>query len=97
MHGSPVVLYLIASEPDKDHYMGMIQTYAVITNISLLAARGYNGYLTATVGTTYVYALIGLAIGVIAGNWAFKRIPNKLFSYIVYAYIGISGLIIFFT
>lgn len=97
MHGPPVVLYLIASEPDKDHYMGMIQTYAVITNISLLAARGYNGYLTATVGMTYVYGLIGLAIGVIAGNWAFKRIPNKLFSYIVYAYIGISGLIIFFT
>jgi uncharacterized membrane protein YfcA len=97
MHGPPVVLYLIASEPDKDHYMGMIQTYAVITNISLLIARGYNGYLTATVGTTYLYALGGLALGVIAGNWAFKHIPNKLFSYIVYAYIGISGLIIFFT
>ena len=97
MHGPPVVLYLIASEPDKDHYMGMIQTYAVITNISLLAARGYNGYLTSTVCTTYLYALGGLAIGVIAGNWAFKRIPNKLFTYIVYAYIGISGLIIFFT
>lgn len=97
MHGPPVVLYLIASEPDKDHYMGMIQTYAVITNISLLVARGYNGYLTSTVGTTYLYALGGLALGVIAGNWAFRRIPNKLFSYIVYAYIGISGLIIFFT
>lgn len=97
MHGPPVVLYLIASEPDKDHYMGMIQTYAVITNISLLIARGYNGYLTVTVGTTYLYALGGLALGVIAGNWAFKHIPNKLFSYIVYAYIGISGLIIFFT
>ena len=97
MHGPPVVLYLIASEPDKDHYMGMIQTYAVITNISLLAARGYNGYLTPTVGSTYLYALVGLAVGVIAGNWAFKRIPNKLFSYIVYTYIGISGLIIFFT
>ena len=97
MHGPPVVLYLIASEPDKDHYMGMIQTYAVITNISLLVARGYNGYLTSTVGTTYLYALGGLALGVIAGNWAFKHIPNKLFSYIAYAYIGISGLIIFFT
>lgn len=24
MHGPPVVLYLVASEPDKDHYMGMI-------------------------------------------------------------------------
>ena len=26
MHGPPIVLYLISSEPSKDHYMGMIQT-----------------------------------------------------------------------
>ena len=50
MHGPPVVLYLVASEPDKDHYMGMIQTYAVITNVTMLAVRAYNGYVTPTVG-----------------------------------------------
>ena len=97
MHGPPVVLYLISSEPDKNHYMGMIQTYAVITNIIMLAVRAYKGYVTPIVGTTYIYAIGGLIIGVIAGNWAFKRISNKLFTYIVYAYIGICGLIILFT
>ncbi len=54
----------------------------------------YNGYLTPAVGSTYLYALGGLALGVMAGNWAFRHIPNKLFTYIVYAYIGISGLVI---
>ena len=97
MHGPPVVLYLVVSEPSKDHYMGMIQTYAVITNITMLIVRAWNGYVTPTVGATYLYALGGLAIGVLAGNWAFKRIPSRLFTYIVYAYIGISGLIIFLT
>ena len=97
MHGPPVVLYLVVSEPDKNHYMGMIQTYAVITNIVMLAVRAYNGYVTPTVGTTYLYGLGGLAIGVLAGNWAFRRIPNRLFTYIVYAYIGVSGAIILFT
>ena len=97
MHGPPVVLYLVVSEPSKDHYMGMIQTYAVITNIVMLAVRAYNGYVTPMVGMTYLYALVGLAVGVMAGNWAFKRIPSKLFTYIVYAYIGISGAIILFT
>lgn len=97
MHGPPVVLYLIVSEPDKDHYMGMIQTYAVITNIIMLAVRAYNGYVTPVVGTTYLYGLGGLAIGVIAGNWAYKSIPARLFTYIVYAYIGISGIIILTT
>lgn len=77
--------------------MGMIQTYAVITNIVMLAVRAYNGNVTPLVGTTYLYALGGLAIGVLAGNWAFNRIPSRLFTYIVYAYIGISGAIILFT
>ena len=97
MHGPPVVLYLIVSEPDKDHYMGMIQTYAVVTNITMLAVRAFNGYVTPAVGSSYIYSLIGLAIGVIAGNWAFKHIPNRLFTYIVYAYIGVSGIIILLT
>ena len=97
MHGPPVVLYLIVSEPDKKHYMGMIQTYAVITNLTMLAVRAYNGYVTPTVGITYLYASGGLAIGILAGNWAFRHIPNRIFTYLVYAYIGISGLIIFFT
>jgi uncharacterized membrane protein YfcA len=77
--------------------MGMIQTYAVLTNIVMLAVRAYNGYVTPTVGTTYLYGLVGLAIGVLAGNWAFKRIPGRLFTYIVYAYIGLSGAIILLT
>ena len=97
MHGPPVVLYLISSEPDKDHYMGMIQTYAVITNIAMLIVRAFAGYVTPAVGGAYLYGLAGLAVGVIAGNWADRRIPGKLFTYIVYAYIGICGLIIFFT
>ena len=94
MHGPPVVLYLTVSEHDKDSYMGMIQTYAVITNIMMLAVRSYNGYVTAAVGTAYIYALAGLAAGVLAGSWAYRHIPNRIFTYIVYAYIGISGLII---
>ena len=97
MQGPPAVLYFISSEPDKNHYMGMIQTYAVVTNISMLFVRAYNGYFTPAVGNTYIYALAGLGIGVLAGNWAFKRIPNRLFTYIVYAYIGVSGLIILLT
>ncbi len=97
MHGPPVVLYLTVSEPDKDHYMGMIQTYAVITNIVMLVVRAYKGYVTPVVGMTYLYSLGGLAIGVLAGSWAFRHIPNRLFTYVVYVYIGISGLIIFLT
>ena len=97
MHGPPVVLYLVASEPDKDHYMGMIQTYAFVTNLTMLAVRAWNGYVTPMVGTTYIYGLIGLAVGVLSGNWAYNRIPNRIFTYVVYAYIAVSGLVILLT
>ena len=97
MQGPPVVLYLIASEPTKDHYMGMIQTYAVLTNVTMVISRAFNGYVTPDVSTAYLYGLGGLVIGVLAGNWAYKRIPNRIFTYVVYAYIGISGAIILFT
>lgn len=97
MHGPPVVLYLISSEPDKDHYMGMIQTYAVVTNVTMVIVRAFSGYVTPSVGMTYLYGLSGLAIGVLAGNWAYRHIPNRLFTYIVYAYICISGIIIAVT
>ena len=97
MQGPPVVLYLINSESDKNHYMGMIQTYAVVSNLIMIASRACNGYITLAVGTSYLYSLVGLAIGVLAGSWAFKHIPNRLFTYVVYTYIGISGLIILLT
>ena len=66
-------------------------------NLDCLYGKTYNGYVTATVGTTYLYALAGLLLGILAGNRAFKHIPNRIFSYIVYAYIGISGFIILLT
>ena len=97
MHGPPAVLYFISSEADKEHYMGMIQTYFVITNAMMTIVRAYNGFVTPTVGKCYIFCLGAVAIGSTLGGWAFSRIPGKKFPYVVYSYIGISGLIILFS
>lgn len=97
MQGPPAVLYFISSEPDKEHYMAMTQMYFAIGNAMMTIVRACNGYLTADVGTGYIAGLGGVALGLLTGSWAFSRIPNRAFSYIVYAYIGISGLIILMT
>lgn len=94
MHGPPAVLYFIASEPSKEHYMGMIQTYFVITNAMMTIVRASNGFVTAAVWKNYIFCLGAVAIGSSMGAWAFSRIPGKKFPYVVYGYIGISGLII---
>ena len=97
MQGPPAVLYFIQSEPTKEHYMAMAQTYFLIGNVMMTFVRAYNGFFTTTVLTDYCFGLGGVVIGTTLGAYVFKRIPNRIFRYIVYAYIAISGVIILMT
>ena len=97
MQGPPAVLYFIQSEPTKEHYMAMAQTYFLIGNAMMTLVRAYNGFFTTTVLTDYCFGLGGVIIGTTLGAYVFKRIPNRAFRYVVYAYIGVSGMIILLT
>ena len=94
MQGPPAVLYFIQSEPTKERYMAMTQTYFLIGNVMMTVVRAYNGFFTTTVLTDYLFGLGGVIIGTCLGAFVFKRIPNRVFRYIVYAYIAVSGVII---
>ena len=50
-----------------------------------------------TVLTNYCFGLGGIIIGTTLGAYVFRRIPNRAFRYVVYAYIGVSGVIILLT
>lgn len=97
MQGPPAVLYFIQSEPSKEHYMTMAQTYFLIGNSIMTLVRAYNGLFTPTVLTDYGFGLGGVAIGTMLGSYVFRHISSHLLRYIVYAYIGISGAIILLT
>ena len=77
--------------------MAMAQTYFLIGNVVMTFVRAYNGFFTTTVLTDYCFGLGGVVIGTTLGAYVFKRIPNRIFRYIVYAYIAISGVIILMT
>ena len=97
MQGPPAVLYFILSEPSKEHYMAMTQTYFLIGNVMMTFIRAYNGFFTTTVLTDYCFGLGGVVIGTLLGSYVFSRIPNRIFRYVVYAYIAVSGVIILLT
>jgi len=97
MQGPPAVLCFIQSEPTKEHYMTMAQTYFLIGNLIMTGERAYNGFFTITVAIDYLYGLGGVIIGTLLGAYVFKHIPNHIFRYIVYAYICICGVIILLT
>ena len=94
MQGPPAVLYFIQSEPTKEHYMAMTQTYFLIGNLMMTLVRAYHGFFTRTVLVDYCYGIGGVAIGTMLGAYVFKHIPSRIFRYVVYAYIGISGIVI---
>ena len=94
MQGPPAVLYFISSEKDKQHYMAMTQVYFVLGNAMMTVVRAQNGFLTSTVIHDYFYGLIGVVAGTLLGAFVFNRIPSRIFRYVVYAYIGISGVMI---
>ena len=96
MQGPPAVLYFISSEPSKEHYMAMAQTYFLIGNAMMTIVRLYNGFVTPAVLDGYLYGIGGVALGTMLGAYVFSRIPTRLFRYIVYTYIGISGLVMLF-
>jgi uncharacterized membrane protein YfcA len=97
MQGPPAVLYFISTAKDKNEYMALAQTFFLCGNIAMTLVRAYNGFLTTTVGIDYLYGLGGVAIGASLGAFVFRRIPNRIFQYVVYTYIGISGFVILLT
>lgn len=97
MQGPPAVLYFISASKDKEHYMALAQTYFLCGNILMTGVRAWNGFLTPAVGRGYLYGLGGAAIGTSLGAFVFRHIPNRIFRYIVYAYICLAGVIIFVT
>lgn len=97
MQGPPAVIYFIQAERDKEHYMALAQTYFFIGNVSMLIFRTCNGFLTTAVGRSYLYGIGGVVLGMIIGGYVFRHLPSRLFRYVVYAYIGISGVIFLFS
>ena len=94
MQGPPAVLYFLSSEKDKEHYLAMISAFLLLGNFGMTAVRAANGFLTPAVGTGCIWGIIGVAAGASLGAMAFRRIPHKIFNYIVYAYIAFSGIVI---
>ena len=92
MQGPPAVLYFVSSEPDKEHYLAITQAYFLLGNVMMTLARTYNGFFTVTVATGYLYGIAGVIVGNLIGTWVFRHIAGSLLKYIIYTYIGISGV-----
>lgn len=94
MQGPPLVLYYLASEPSKTHYMAQCQTIFFLGNLFMTCHRATEGVITAEVLQLYTIALLGTLIGLRIGEKIFDKIDTTLLRKIVYAFLAVSGVII---
>lgn len=92
MQGPPAVLYFVSAENDKEHYLAMTQTYFLLGNVLMTIVRACPGFFTSTVAMGYIYGIGGVVIGNIIGAYVFRHLSGLVLKYVIYGYIGISGL-----
>ncbi|MDO4462661.1 MAG: sulfite exporter TauE/SafE family protein [Bacteroidia bacterium] len=92
MQGPPAILYFVASEKDKEHYLAITQAYFLVGNMFMTVVRYFKGYLTETVGWGYLYGLAGVFIGFFIGMEIFKRVSTHLLRKLVYGFMAVSGI-----
>lgn len=93
MQGPPAVLYFLSSTDHKEEYMALAQCFFLIGNGMMSIYRAHLGFLTPTVGWAWCFCLPTVFLGTWIGGLVFNRIPIKTLRKIIYAYMGISGLI----
>lgn len=97
MQGPPAVIYFLNSEQDKQHYMAMSQCFFLVGNACMSIFRAANGFVTKAVLGDFAYGIWGVVVGTAIGALIYKHLPTRILSYIIYIYIGISGVILLVT
>lgn len=93
MQGPPAVLYFLASTEKKDEYMAMAQTYFLIGNSMMTCYRAHNGFFTPLVGEYWCIGIAAVLLGTWVGAKVFRLVPIRILRKIIYAYMGISGIV----
>lgn len=97
MQGPPAVLYFLASEKDKNHYLGMLQAYFLIGNVAMTFYRARFGLFTESVAWGWLYAVAGIPLGGYIGKIVFDKLSGDTLRKIIYIYMAISGIIAIIT
>jgi len=94
MQGPPAVLYFIASAQNKEEYMAMAQCYFLVGNVVMTLYRASSGFLTPMVLQCWCYGILAVLLGTWLGTLVFHRLPIEILRKVIYAYMGISGILV---
>lgn len=81
--GPVMVLYLLAMRLPKEQFLGTAAWYFLILNYLKIPLFIFDGRITWESIRTDVVAVPFILLGVVAGIWLLKRIPQKIFNLVV--------------
>ena len=88
-----MAIYFISAIKDKKSYIGTIQFLFAFTNIVNLLMRIANGIYTIDLLPATILGFGGITIGKIIGLRILDKINPVRIKKLVYAFVGISGLL----
>lgn len=95
--GPPSVLFLMSQNVEKLEFLGTVSATGFIIFIVNTAALGSLGIITADTLKIAGISLPGMALGLLLGTQAVKRINNKIFRYITISLVILSAAVIIIT
>lgn len=92
--GGPLMaLYYLTSTDSKEEYIGILQSFFTISTTVATITRIYHGIYTLALLPMTLCGVVGVVIGGRIGSRILHRINAKMLTQLVYAIMGISGLI----
>lgn len=91
-----MAVYFISAIEDKKSYIGTIQFLFAFTNIINLLIRIANGIYTTDLIPATLLGFAGITIGKMAGLRILDKIDPDKIKKLVYAFVGISGVLSLF-
>lgn len=92
MQGPPAVIYFLASSDSKEEYIGLTQTYFLISNLAMLLFRALNGMITRDVLIMSVVGIPAVLAGLHFGAKVFGRINADSLKKAIYVFLAVAGL-----
>lgn len=93
MQGPPAVIYFISCTDSKEEYMAITQWFFIIGNTAMSLYRAGNGFMTPSVVKAWCIGVPAVLFGLWLGSKVYRKIPVQALRKIVYAFIGLSGII----
>ena len=92
MQGPAAVIYFLSCSESKEEYIGLTQTYFLISNLAMLLFRAFNGMITPDVLLMGAIGIPAVVAGLHFGAKVFGRINVDSLKKAIYVFLALTGL-----